>query len=211
MNANEHFIYIPIDHIVLEGTLGIPKSAKGIILFAHGSGSSRLSPRNNYVARVLREKGIGTLLFDLLTEEEDVDYETRFDISLLFERLVAATEWLEKQPEAKGLSLGYFGASTGAAAAIQASVVLKDKIKAIVSRGGRVDLTNGYLNRVKAPTLLIVGKLDEAVVEINKDAYEKINVEKDLKIIPNATHLFEEPGALEEAAEFAAEWFKKYL
>lgn len=197
--------------IVLEGSLVIPAGAKGLVLFAHGSGSSRHSPRNNFVAQVLRKSGMGTLLMDLLTREEDLDYEMRFNIGLLSERLEAATVWLTKEEDAKGLSIGYFGASTGAAAALIASVSSPVKIAAIVSRGGRPDLAEKSLPKVKAPTLLIVGGRDEVVIELNRAAYGKIKAEKELYIVPGATHLFEEPGTLEEAANRAARWFKDHF
>jgi dienelactone hydrolase len=181
------------------------------VLFAHGSGSSRHSPRNNYVAAVLRQAGIGTLLFDLLTEEEDSVYKTRFDIHLLTDRLTAATKWLTARPETMKLKIGYFGASTGAAAALEAAAVLGPTIRAVVSRGGRPDLAGPVLYRVKAPTLLIVGGHDDAVVKLNQHAYDRLKTEKDLVIVPGATHLFEEPGALEEVARLAADWFMRHL
>jgi putative phosphoribosyl transferase len=202
--------------VTLPGILSVPKNPRGIVVFAHGSGSSRLSPRNNYVATALHEAGFGTLLFDLLTSREDLVYDNRFDINLLSERLTAATEWLRAQKGIADLDAGYFGASTGAAAALQASVRRKD-VKAIVSRGGRPDLAWDYLERVEAPTLLVVGGSDDrAVVELNKRALGRLNLgskEKanELVIIPGATHLFEEPGALEEVARIATKWFLKFL
>ena len=202
---------IKIGKVALEGILEIPPKAKGIVIFAHGSGSGRLSPRNNYVANVLRDNGIGTLLLDLLTEEEDATYENRFDIPLLTERLIAATRWLIEQPKAKGLKIGYFGASTGTASALNAAAELGAKISAVVSRGGRPDLAMEALPKVKAPTLLIVGGDDEPVIGMNKRAYDRLKCEKELKIVPGATHLFEEPGKLEEAARLAAVWFKQHL
>ncbi|MEM2784299.1 MAG: alpha/beta family hydrolase [Nitrososphaerota archaeon] len=211
MNKNEEKeVKIQINSINLDGILGIPENAKGIVIFAHGSGSSRFSPRNNFVARELRKIGLATLLFDLLTEEEDLIYENRFNIDLLADRLIAVTEWVKSNNETKNLKIGYFGASTGAAAALQASTKIED-IKAIVSRGGRPDLVLDYLPKVKAATLLIVGELDEYVIELNKIAYKKLKVEKELKIIPGASHLFEEPGKLEEVSQLAKEWFLKYL
>ncbi len=193
----------------LEGALAVPAGAEGVVLFAHGSGSSRHSPRNNYVAQVLRKAGLGTLLMDLLTRDEDIDYETRFNIGLLSERLKAATDWLKE--EASGLRVGYFGASTGAAAALEAAADYGTEIGAVVSRGGRPDLADDYLSKVKSPTLLIVGGRDELVIELNRKAYARIKAQKEMVIVPGATHLFEEPGALEEVANLAAQWFKKYL
>lgn len=211
INKNEEKeVKIQINSINLDGILGIPENAKGIVIFAHGSGSSRFSPRNNFVARELRKVGLATLLFDLLTEEEDLIYENRFNIDLLADRLIAVTEWVKSNNETKNLKIGYFGASTGAAAALQASTKIED-IKAIVSRGGRPDLVLDYLPKVKAATLLIVGELDEYVIELNKIAYKKLKVEKELKIISGASHLFEEPGKLEEVSQLAKEWFLKYL
>lgn len=206
-NSREQLVKIPIDSKFLEGILSLPKGAESIVLFAHGSGSSRFSPRNNFVARILQEAGIGTLLFDLLTEEEDWVYATRFDIDLLAQRLVLATSWLKDQPEGKGLQIGYFGASTGAAAALQAATEVDFPIFALVSRGGRPDLAMSYLPKVKAPTLLIVGGFDEPVIELNQRAYGVLGAEKELVIVPGATHLFEEPGALEEVARLATDWF----
>jgi Dipeptidyl aminopeptidases/acylaminoacyl-peptidases len=195
----------------LEGNWVIPENALGLVLFAHGSGSSRLSPRNNYVAQVLRDGGIATLLFDLLTEEEDRVYATRFDIGLLSERLALATRWTQRQPEAAGLPLGYFGASTGAAAALRAAAQFGDAIAAVVSRGGRPDLTGPAISRVTAPTLLIVGGLDDVVIGMNETAYAELRAEKQMVIVPGATHLFEEPGTLEEAASLALAWFQRHF
>ncbi|MBI5887299.1 MAG: alpha/beta hydrolase [Deltaproteobacteria bacterium] len=197
--------------ITLEGALGVPPDARGVVLFVHGSGSSRLSPRNNYVAGELRKAGLGTLLMDLLTKEEDADYQTRFNITLLIKRLESATGWLMDDERTKKLRIGYFGASTGAAAALAASVNVKTKIGAIVSRGGRVDLANEYLGRVKAPTLFIVGGHDDIVIELNRSSFELLKCEKDLVIVPGASHLFEEPGTLEQVSGHAAKWFKKHL
>lgn len=207
----ERLVHIPLDSIRLEGVLAIPAGAGGIVLFAHGSGSSRLSPRNNFVARVLRDGGVGTLLMDLLTKEEDATYETRFDIDLLTVRLEAATRWLAGLPETKNLTLGYFGASTGAAAALRAAAALGPSVGAVVSRGGRPDLAWEALGQVVAPTLLIVGELDYTVVELNQRAYRQLKAEKQLALVPGATHLFEEPGALEEVARLASEWFQRRL
>ncbi len=205
-------VHIPAGNIELDGELVLPPSAKGVVLFAHGSGSSRFSPRNTYVAEVLQQRGIGTLLFDLLTREEDQVYETRFDIALLTTRLVAATEWLQKNPKAKDLSLGYFGASTGAAAALQAAARMENKISVVVSRGGRPDLAGAAaLRRVTAPTLLIVGGADYEVIELNRQAETLLNCKKKLLLIPDATHLFEEPGTLQQAARSAADWFAQHL
>ena len=207
----EHLIYVPVDSAVLEGALAIPPRAQGMVLFAHGSGSSRHSPRNNFVAKVLRSGNLGTLLIDLLTEKEDATYQTRFDIELLTRRLVAATQWLMEQPQSKDLGIGYFGASTGAAAALRAAAHLGPVIGAVVSRGGRPDLTGPILDRVRTPTLLIVGGNDPIVIELNQQAFAELNAEKELVIIPGATHLFEEPGALEEVARLATQWFQGHL
>lgn len=208
-------ITIPIKQVELHGELQIPEKSKGIVLFAHGSGSSRLSPRNQYVAKVLREHGIATLLFDLLTEVEeerdDVTAELRFDIPLLAKRLEEVTDWVKKNASTKDHSIGFFGASTGAAAALIAAANKKNLIKAVVSRGGRPDLAKGSLKEVKAPTLFIVGDNDYEVIDLNEKAYKELLCEKQLSIIPGATHLFEEKGALEKVAKVAAEWFKKYL
>ncbi len=209
-------VQVTIGPVSLEGNLDIPEGSKGIVLFAHGSGSSRHSPRTQYVARVLREAGIATLLIDLLTEEEEaVDLRTqhlRFDINLLATRLVGATDWLEQNPKTRGLRIGYFGASTGAGAALVAASVRPHLIGAVVSRGGRPDLAGPALPRVQAPTLLMVGGSDLPVIDLNREALRQLHTaEKKLLIIPGATHLFEEPGALEQVAELAAEWFTRYL
>lgn len=205
-------VHIPADTARLDGDLILPPSVKGVVLFAHGSGSSRFSPRNTYVASVLQKAGIGTLLFDLLTHEEDQDYETRFDITLLTRRLFAATAWLREQPQTRELSLGYFGASTGAAAALQAAAQPGNKISAVVSRGGRPDLAGEMaLQKVRAPTLLIVGGEDTVVIGLNQQAYALLDCVKEMSIVPGATHLFEEPGTLEQAARKAAGWFVEYL
>jgi putative phosphoribosyl transferase len=212
--ATEHFeqaVQIPIDSTRLEGSLAIPGQSKGLVVFAHGSGSSRFSPRNNYVAKILRQAGIGTLLMDLLTEQEDSAYETRFNIDLLTERLLLATRWLQEQPRTKDLKIGYFGASTGAAAALKAAAMEGSKIGCVVSRGGRPDLAGEALTRVQSPTLLIVGGRDTVVLQLNREALAKLKGKKELVIIPGATHLFEEPGALEDVARLATEWFKQYL
>ncbi len=206
-------VEIEIGPVTLYGTLHLPKGARGIVVFAHGSGSSRLSPRNRFVAEMLHEAGIGTLLFDLLTEKEDLIYENRFDIELLTERLKAVTLWLKDRPDAKGLDIGYFGASTGAPAALGAAAALPSgTIKAVVSRGGRPDLASKALPHVSTPTLLIVGGLDDIVIELNREAFTLIKTkDKELKIVPGASHLFEEPGKLEEMARLAVKWFKKYI
>lgn len=210
-NHLEQLVHIPIDSIKLEGSLALPGQAQGLVVFAHGSGSSRFSPRNNFVAQMLREAGIGTLLMDLLTEEEDAVYRTRFNIDLLTERLLLATKWLQEQPRTKGLVIGYFGASTGAAAALKAAAAVGSKIGAVVSRGGRPDLAEEALARVQSPTLLIVGGHDDIVIELNREAYARLRGKKQLVIVPGATHLFEEPGTLEEVARLATDWFKQYL
>lgn len=207
----EKLIHVKHAQVVMEGMLKIPQNAQGIVLFAHGSGSSRFSPRNNFVADVLNEGGLGTLLIDLLSRQEDEIYQTRFDIGLLTERLTMVIQWLKKQPETQNLSIGLFGSSTGAAAALQAAAAMGEKIKAVVSRGGRPDLAMTVLDSVTAPTLFIVGGNDFGVIELNQEAYEKIISPKKFEIIPNATHLFEEPGCLEEVARLAKDWFKKYL
>ncbi len=210
-DAMEQPVRIKIDAVTLEGVLGLPEQGKGVVIFAHGSGSSRFSPRNTYVARVLQQAGLGTLLFDLLTREEDSIYEQRFDIDLLARRLVGATHWLMARPELKEAALGYFGSSTGAAAALQGASILGEAIKAVVSRGGRPDLAMPYLVKVLAPTLLIVGQLDTKVLQLNREALAHLAVEKELTLVPGATHLFEEPGALEHVADLAKEWFVSHL
>ena len=206
-------VQIPAGDVRLEGELTIPTGATGVVLFAHGSGSSRHSPRNQFVARVIRDAGIGTLLFDLLTQqEESVDIYTRqlrFDIGLLAGRLVAATRWV--QGEEPGYSIGYFGASTGGGAALVAAAELGTEIGAVVSRWGRPDLAGESLPRVAAPVLLIVGERDEPVIEMNEWALARLKCEKQMTIVPRATHLFEEPGALEEVARLATDWFRRHL
>jgi dienelactone hydrolase len=201
---------------VLEGTLGIPNGAAGIVLFAHGSGSSRHSPRNRYVAQVLRQAGLATLLMDLLTREEEVeDSETghlRFDIGFLAERLVAATDWLQETAETRPLAVGYFGASTGAGAALVAAAERPQVVRAVVSRGGRPDLAGPALPRVSAPTLLLVGSHDAPVIRLNQEALRRLGShDKQLVIVPGASHLFEEPGTLEEVARLATGWFVQHL
>ena len=197
--------------MVLKGNLFIPENARALVLFSHGSGSSRLSPRNNYVAGVLQHEGLATLLFDLLTEEEDRLYKTRFNIDLLTQRLIEVTEWIKTQKETKGLQLAYFGASTGAASALSAAAYFGDEIAAVVSRGGRPDLAMSELYKVTAPTLLIVGGWDKVVIVLNQKAYGNLRCEKKLEIIPGATHLFEESGKLEAVAAVSAKWFTKHL
>jgi len=203
---------IPVGQVHIEGMLELPVNVKSIVLFAHGSGSSRHSKRNNYVARVLQNSGIGTLLMDLLTPEEDANYPTRFDIPLLTHRLLAATQWIKAEPQTRGLPIGYFGASTGAAAALQAAALSNGEIGAVVSRGGRPDMAGiSSLEKVESPTLLLVGGWDEEVIALNRDAYEHLRCTKELVIIPGATHLFMEPGTLEEVARQAAAWFARHL
>lgn len=208
---HEKLIKIPTDSVELEGILEIPDEAKGLVLFAHGSGSSRFSPRNNFIAQILNKNRFATLLFDLLSEEEDTCYRTRFDIDLLTKRLVAATERVQNFSLTEGLRLGYFGASTGAAAALKAAAIKGSVIGAVVSRGGRADLAKADLERVQSPSLLIVGGNDQPVIELNKLAFSRIKAKKELTIVPGATHLFEEPGALEEVARLSTEWFDQYL
>ena len=215
-DGREREILISVGEVVLGGTLHIPREPRGMVLFAHGSGSSRHSPRNRYVAAVLRARGFATLLFDLLTRgEEFVDEGTellRFDIGLLARRLRAVTEPLRSDPDAGRLAVGYFGASTGAAAALVAAAELPEAIAAIVSRGGRPDLAVQALRRVQVPTLLIVGGEDKQVIQWNRKALAQLRCpEKELLVIPGATHLFEEPGALEEVARFAGAWFERFL
>lgn len=213
--ASHSTVTIPSGFVDLEGELILPDYASGVVVFAHGSGSSRHSPRNQYVAEVIREAGIGTLLLDLLTlKEEQQDAITgalRFDTDLLAQRLIGVTHWLEKQPATQGLKVGYFGASTGAAAALLAASALGDQIAAVVSRGGRPDLAGEALKMVHAPTLLIVGGYDEMVICLNNEAYDKMRCVKEIRIIPGATHLFEEPGKLGAVAQLSTDWFIKYL
>jgi putative phosphoribosyl transferase len=214
-NEINRTVEIPADDVRLEGELIVPAGASGIVLFAHGSGSSRNSPRNQFVARVIRARGIGTLLFDLLTRaEESVDIYTRhlrFDIRLLAKRLMEAVRWLERENETRDLRVGFFGASTGGGAALVAAALLGSETGAVVSRGGRPDLAGEFLPRVTAPTLLLVGERDKPVIEMNEEALAKLNCVRELKIVPRATHLFEEPGTLEAVAALASDWFEKYL
>ncbi len=215
ITTSEKAVKVPIGRAVLHGDLLVPESVIGVVLFAHGSGSSRHSPRNRYVAQELQQARLATLLMDLLTSDEEAfDLQTaalRFDIGLLASRLVAATRWLLIQPQTAHLSVGYFGASTGAAAALVAAATLTDVVGAVVSRGGRPDLAGGALRRVVAPTLLIVGSGDPVVLELNRKALAELRGEKKLEIVPGATHLFEEPGALETVAQLARDWFADHL
>jgi dienelactone hydrolase len=208
-------VSIPAGSVELHGDLVIPDQAAGIVIFAHGSGSSRHSPRNRYVASALQARSLATLLMDLLTaEEESIDAQNghlRFDIDLLADRLVAATDWLELLPEARSLRVGYFGASTGGGAALVAAAARPERVAAVVSRGGRPDLAGKALTRVRAPTLLVVGGRDHAVLRLNQETLALLPAEARLEVVPGATHLFEEPGALEAAAQLAALWFGKFL
>jgi dienelactone hydrolase len=212
----EREVTFPVGNAVLRGDLSIPPEAKGLVLFAHGSGSSRFSPRNRYVARVLNQAGFATLLMDLLTpEEERADAATgdfRFDIRLLAGRLIGAVDWVGREPSTKYLRLGCFGASTGAAAALIAAAERPDRVLAVVSRGGRPDLADDALRRVLAPTLLLVGGADRQVIALNQTAFRELMAGgNELVIVPGATHLFEEPGTLEEVARLAADWFLRHL
>jgi len=204
-------VHIPINSLDLEGDLSVPEKNKGVIVFVHGSGSSRLSPRNQFVAEILNKAGFATLLFDLLTEDEDRTYENRFNTPLLAERLKEATDWLKEQEDIENIPMGYFGASTGAAAAIIGAAEIGAEIKAVVSRGGRPDLAGKALSKLKSPILLIVGGEDYEVIELNKEAASQIVCKKEIKIVDGATHLFEEPGTLEKAAELAKNWFERHL
>jgi dienelactone hydrolase len=210
----ERAVTVDVDGVGLDGDLTVPDSARGIVVFAHGSGSSRRSPRNRSVAGVLHEAGLATLLFDLLTPaEEEIDLRTRhlrFDIALLAERLIGATDWLSAHPGTSELALGYFGASTGAAAALVAAAE-RPSAAAVVSRGGRPDLAGDALERVRAPTLLIVGRRDDVVLDLNRQAMARMTAPVELEVVPGATHLFEEPGALEAVARLARDWFEKHL
>src|SRR5919198_429235 len=213
--GDERVVRVAVGLVTLEGDLSLPEGARGVVLFAHGSGSSRHSPRNRYVARLLNEAKLATLLIDLLTpEEEAIDLWTahlRFDIGLLAERLVGTTDWLTQHPDTRDLRVGYFGASTGAGAALVAAAERPPAVDAVVSRGGGPDLPGPALGRVRAPTLLIVGGNDFQVIELNRAALAQLRCEKQLVIIPGATHLFEEPGALDEVARLAREWFERHL
>lgn len=204
-------IQLPLLNDILTGNLSIPENAKGIVVFAHGSGSSRNSSRNRYVAEQLQQAGFATLLFDLLTPEEDQNYDNRFNIDLLTSRLVMASDWIQQDDRTAGMAIGYFGASTGAAASLRAAAELGDLIGAVVSRGGRPDLAEPFLLQVRTPTLLIVGSLDTDVIRLNEKAFSMLRVQKEIRIVPGASHLFEEPGKLEEVAKLAVDWFEKYL
>jgi len=208
---SEHLVSIPVNDVELEGMIEIPDGATGLVVFAHGSGSSRKSPRNNFVAEVIRERGLGTLLFDLLTEAEDTDRDNRFDIQLLTTRLVAVTEWLRDSDDTADLNVGYFGSSTGAASALRAAARRGGDIDAVVSRGGRVDLAEERLGEVGAPTLFIVGGDDTQVLELNREAYDQLSCEKELHVVEGAGHLFEGERELEEVADVAADWFAETL
>ncbi len=240
-NQYEREVLIDQDNIELGGILAMPPGAQGLVIFAHGSGSGRLSPRNNFVARVLQQDNLATLLLDLLMDEEAIDRRNVFDIQLLSDRLLLAKQWFEKLIDVQNvknapniqnvhivkdvhkiqngqkdklknkLKIGYFGASTGAAAAIVAAAKDPSNIHALVSRGGRPDLGGEYLSKIQAPTLLLVGGNDDIVIDLNQEAYARLNCVKELQIIPGATHLFEEPGTLEEVARLAAEWFSRHL
>jgi len=204
-------ISIQTDSVFIKGDLTIPQNAPGIVVFAHGSGSNRLSPRNNYVAKILNKNNLATLLIDLLSEKETSSYDKISDMNFLSQRLIEVTSWLKENEETKELKTGYFGASTGAAAAIKAAVKNQNKISAIVSRGGRVDLADFQLSQIESPILLIVGENDGFVVELNEQAFQKINCTKELSLVPNASHLFQEPGTLEEVARLTTQWFIKYF
>jgi len=208
-------ITIPVQDVHLGGELSLSKEASGLVVFAHGSGSSRHSPRNQFVARMLRESRVGTLLFDLMTaEEEQAEASTRhlrFDIPFLARRLVAATQWVLDEGTIRDISVGYFGSSTGAAAALVAAAEMPENINVVVSRGGRPDLAGDALERVRASTLLIVGGKDTAVISLNEEAYGRLECQKALRIVPGATHLFEEPGTLETVARMASEWFADHF
>jgi putative phosphoribosyl transferase len=208
-------VNIPIQNLGLKGDLVCPAGASGLVVFAHGSGSSRLSPRNQFVAREIQAAGMGTLLFDLLTAAEESNDATtgmwRFDIHLLTARLVMTTQWVREQKAARGLGIGYFGSSTGAAAALMAAAQLGPVIQAVVSRGGRPDIAGDALPRVTAPTLFMVGEYDDGVMSLNREAYRQLRGEKQFSVVPRATHLFEEPGALEEVAARARDWFRAHL
>lgn len=218
-SANNNILKAEVEilagNAMLMGELALPKAARSIVLFVHGSGSSRHSVRNLYVASVLQSAGIGTLLFDLLTEKEEIiDSRTshlRFDINLLTERLIQVTQWVQANPSTQDLKIGFFGASTGAAAALAAAAVIGNQVSAVVSRGGRPDLAGDALSEVKAPTLLIVGGFDEIVIDLNQQALELLRCEKALEIVPAASHLFEESGKLEEVAKIATDWFVQKL
>lgn len=204
---SDSHVDIELDEVTLDGLLDVPDDGSGIVVFAHGSGSSRHSPRNNYVAEVIRNRGLGTLLFDLLTEDEDRIRANRFDIELLTDRLIGATDWLREREAERDPTLGLFGSSTGAAAALQAAAGMGDEINAVVSRGGRVDMARDVFEEVDSPTLLIVGGADTDVLELNREADEGLQCRTELHVIEGAGHLFEDEGELEEVADVAADWF----
>ena len=204
-------VEVTLAPLSLRGNLVLPEHGRGLVLFAHGSGSSRLSPRNRFVAERLQRKGLGTLLFELLRDDEAVDRRNVFDISLLAERLALATDWVRLRTDLRSLPIGYFGASTGAAAALVADTITHHSIAAIVSRGGRPDLAGVALRAVRAPTLLIVGGADHGVIELNEQAFAQLTCEKRLEIVPGASHLFEEPGTLDEVVALARDWFARRL
>lgn len=208
---SSNLVEIPVGDVALEGELVAPEDSTGVVIFAHGSGSSRKSPRNTFVAEQLRARGLATLLFDLLTEKEDRVRENRFDIPRLTDRLVGATEWIQGRKETSDSAIGYFGASTGAAAALQASVQYQGTIEAVVSRGGRVDMASEMLTEMMAPTLFIVGGEDEQVLKLNREVYEELTGEKGFHIVEGAGHLFEGSGELEEVADHAGDWFTEHL
>ena len=210
-DLKRNYLNIELEGVVLKGILSIPLAPSGLVLFSHGSGSSRLSTRNNYVAEVLQKTGIATLLFDLLTEAEDQNYSMRFDIPLLTERLVKVTQWCSEREDTKNMKIAFFGASTGAASALGAAAHFGDAISSVVSRGGRPDLALAVMDAVRAPTLFLVGERDHMVIGFNRQAYDRLGAEKQLEIIPGASHLFEEPGTLEEVARLSAFWFNKYF
>jgi putative phosphoribosyl transferase len=208
---NKKDVVIPADGVSLYGILEIPHQARGVVIFAHGSGSGRFSPRNNFVAQILQDAGIATLLVDLLEESESLNRQKVFDIDLLANRLLSNAHWLRHLPDMQGLMIGYFGASTGAAAALQAAAQEPIEIAAVVSRGGRPDLAMEYLHLVQAPTLLVVGGNDKSVIPLNETAFARLTCPKELVIVPGSTHLFEEPGALDKVAQLARDWFIKYF
>lgn len=208
---NKKDVVIPADGVSLYGILEIPPQSRGVVIFAHGSGSGRFSPRNNFVAQILQNAGIATLLVDLLEESESLNRQKVFDIDLLANRLLSNAHWLRHLPDMQGLMIGYFGASTGAAAALQAAAREPIEIAAVVSRGGRPDLAMEYLHLVQAPTLLIVGGNDKPVIPLNETAFARLTCPKELVIVPGSTHLFEEPGALDKVAQLARDWFIKYF
>jgi dienelactone hydrolase len=213
--SNDGLVHVDIGKVTLEGNLLVPEGATGVVLFAHGSGSSRFSSRNRFVASFLRERPLGTLLIDLLTPEEervdDVTAQLRFDIGMLAERLSGTVKWMRREPRTAALKVGLFGASTGGGAALVAAANMPQEIDAVVSRGGRPDLAGPALGHVIAPTLLIVGGDDHHVIRLNRDAYDDLHCDKQLEIVPGASHLFEEPGTLEQVAELASEWFGRFL